>query len=255
MKSDVVPLVQLDGQTALVTGASRGLGRSIAILLAKAGAHVYVNYAHDTGAAEATLRLLKDLGASCFLTKFDVCNAAQVDEHVTGIVKEHGRLDILVNNAGVSRDNLLGRLKDEDWRQVLDTNVFGTFVVSRRVAKTMIRNRAGRIINITSVAGEMGNAGQVNYSSAKGALIGFTKALARELAPRNILVNAVSPGLVAAGMTEHLSDTQVQEIAQHIPLRRLGEAEDVAHAVLFLCSRMSNYITGHILRVNGGLYM
>jgi 3-oxoacyl-[acyl-carrier protein] reductase len=189
------------------------------------------------------------------LAPFDVSDPDAVDQSVTKILVERERIDILVNNAGITRDGLVGRMKRSDWDEVLDTNLSGAFHVCRSVAKTMIRNRRGKIVNVASTAGETGNAGQVNYSAAKSGLIGLTKALARELAPRNVLVNAVSPGIIEGGMSERLGEDQLEAIRAHVPLRRMGTAEDVAAAVLFLCSGMSDYITGQVIRVNGGLYM
>lgn len=247
--------VSLAGKTALVTGASRGIGRSICLALCKAGADVVINYRTQSEAAEETRELASGLGGTVTPVKFDVSDPESVDKGVTEILEKTGRLDILVNNAGITRDGLLARMKDEDWNQVLNTNLSGVFYVCRSVGKTMIRNRSGRIVNIASAAGQMGNAGQVNYSAAKAGLIGFTKAMARELAPRNILVNAVSPGIMAEGLTEKLTEKQLDEIRAHVPLRRVGKAEDVAAAVLFLCSEMADYITGQVIGVNGGLCM
>ncbi|MFC1834891.1 3-oxoacyl-[acyl-carrier-protein] reductase [Thermodesulfobacteriota bacterium] len=247
--------MSLEGMTALVTGGSRGLGRAISVALSEAGAFTAVNYRGGEEAAAETLRMIHDQGGEAMPAPFDVSNSDAVDQGVAKVLQERGQIDILVNNAGITRDGLLGRMKHTDWEEVLETNLTGAFHLCRQTAKSMIRKRSGRIVNVTSVAGEMGNAGQVNYSAAKAGLIGFTKALARELAPRNILVNAVSPGIIGAGMTEQLKESQVEAIQTHIPLRRMGASEDVAAAVLFLCSKMSNYVTGQVIRVNGGLYM
>jgi 3-oxoacyl-[acyl-carrier protein] reductase len=247
--------LSLTGKTALVTGGSRGIGRAISLALARSGAFVAINYLKVEPAAAATLESIKELGGDGLLAPFDVTNAAAVEDAAGRLLQTRPRIDILVNNAGITRDGLAGRMKDAEWGEVVSTNLTGAFNVCRTVAKTMIRNRAGRIVNVASTAGEAGNAGQANYSAAKAGLIGFTKALARELAPRNILVNAVSPGIIDAGMSEHLQDSQKEAIVQFIPLRRPGKSGDVAHAVLFLCSDMAEYITGQVIRVNGGLYM
>ncbi len=255
MSGDLSGLFSLEGQTALVTGGSRGIGRAISLCLAQAGAFVVVNYRDNESAARETQELLAQEGADARLACFDVADPAAVDKGMAAIVAGRGAIDILVNNAGIGRDGLLGRMKDADWNAVMSTNLTGAFHVCRSVSKTMIRKRKGRIINIASTAGETGNAGQANYSAAKAGLIGFTKALARELAPRNILVNCVSPGLIAGGLSNKLTDEQMDAILTHVPLRRAGNPEDVASAVLFLCSALSNYVTGQVLRVNGGLYM
>lgn len=245
----------LMGKTALVTGGSRGIGRVICTALGKAGAFVVVNYLGSAEAARVTLDLVQQEGSLGTLEPFDVADPGAVAVAVQKIIKERSTIDILVNNAGICSDGLVGRMKDSDWNSVLATNLTGAFHLSRAVAKTMIRNRNGRIINVSSTAGESGNAGQANYSAAKAGLIGFTKALARELAPRNILVNSVSPGIIGGGMTDRLDETQREMIRNLVPLGRMGQPEDVAAAVLFLCSRMSDYITGQVIRVNGGLYM
>ncbi len=255
MNRDLLPLISLEGKTALVTGGSRGIGRSISQTLAKAGAFVAINYRVEEKAAEDVLRTIKEWGGDGKIERFDVTDPVAVENSMAAIQADKGSIDILVNNAGIARDGLIGRMKDTDWNEVLTTNLAGTFHVCRAVSKIMIRRRYGRIVNITSTAGEMGNAGQVNYSAAKAGLIGFTRALARELAPRNVLVNAVSPGIIAAGMGKQLNEGQLEAIRTHIPLRRSGDPEDVAAAVLFLCSGMSDYITGQVIRVNGGLYM
>ena len=248
-------LLSLDGKTALVTGGSRGIGREISILLAKYGVFVIVNFKSDDGAAQTTLDAILELPGKGSLRKFDICDSVDVEKNVKEMIAERKSVEILVNNAGIARDGLLGRMKDADWKTVVDTNLTGAFNMCRALAKSMIRNRYGRIVNISSTAGELGNAGQVNYSAAKSGLIGLTKSLARELAPRNILVNCVSPGIISGGISEELSENQMEAIIQHVPLGRLGTPKDVAAAVAFLCSDMANYITGQVLRINGGLYM
>ncbi len=247
--------VSLGGKTAIVTGGSRGIGRAICLSLSGAGAFVAVNYRAGEDEARSTLELIKGAGGDGILVPFDVADPMAVDAGVAHVLAQRERIDILVNNAGVARDGLVGRMKDSDWQAVVDTNLSGAFYLCRSVSKTMIRNRSGRIVNIVSTAGETGNAGQVNYSAAKSGVIGLTKALARELAPRNILVNAVSPGIIAGGMSEKLTEEQMEAILTHVPLRRGGKPEEVASAVLFLCSGMADYVTGQVIRVNGGLYL
>jgi 3-oxoacyl-[acyl-carrier protein] reductase len=247
--------VSLEGKTAVVSGGSRGIGRVVCLELAGAGAFVAVNFRSGEDAARSTLESMRDAGGDGMLVPFDVARGEEVDAGTAEVLSRRERIDILVNNAGVARDGLLGRMKDSDWRAVVDTNLSGVFHLCRAVSKTMIRNRSGRIVNIVSTAGETGNAGQVNYSAAKSGVIGLTKALARELAPRNILVNAVSPGIIAGGMSDKITADQMEAILAHVPLRREGKPEDVASAVLFLCSGMANYVTGQVIRVNGGLYL
>ena len=253
--SGVIPWMNFTGRTALVTGGARGLGRQIAIDLAMCGAFVIINYKSDDDAATQTIRTIVELGGDGALLKFDVSDSKQVERNVNKALEQHKSIEILVNNAGIARDGLVGRMKDVDWNDVLNTNLTGAFNMCRMLTKSMIRKRYGRIVNISSTAGELGNAGQVNYSAAKAGLIGLTKALARELAPRNILVNCVTPGMIAGGMANQLNPEQLDVILKHVPLGRLGTPEDVAASVVFLCSDMANYITGQVFRINGGLYM
>ncbi|MBI5250210.1 MAG: 3-oxoacyl-[acyl-carrier-protein] reductase [Desulfomonile tiedjei] len=248
-------MISLQGQTALVTGGSRGIGSAVCSMLASSGAFVVVNYRSSEASAQDVMAGIKDLGGDGKIARFDVCSGDEVDRATAEIIQDRGKIDILVNNAGISRDGLIGRMKDQDWNDVLSTNLSGVFHICRSVSKSMIRNRKGRIINISSTAGEAGNPGQVNYSAAKAGLIGFTKALARELAPRNILVNSVSPGIISGGLSDQLTEDQLEAIRAHVPLRRTGTSDDVAAAVLFLSSGMADYITGQVIRVNGGLYM
>jgi 3-oxoacyl-[acyl-carrier protein] reductase len=255
MNGGALSALSLEGKTALVTGGSGAIGQAICVGLASAGAFVAVNYRSRGDAAASALQTMRERGGDGMLALFDVTDTAAVDKGIAEILAVRDRIDILVNNAGIARDGLVGRMKDSDWDEVLRTNLSGAFRVCRSVSKSMIRHRAGRIVNVASTAGEAGNAGQVNYSAAKAGLIGFTKALARELAPRNILVNAVSPGIIAGGMSEHLTEEQLGAIRTHVPLRRTGIPEDVSNAVLFLSSAMTDYITGQVIRVNGGLYM
>jgi len=255
MNASACDSMSLGGKTALVTGGARGIGRAICLTLARAGAFVVVNSRTAGEQAEATLQMVKEQGADGMLARFDVTDPEGVNSGVGEVLAARDAIDILVNNAGIARDSLLARMKDADWNEVLGTNLTGAFHVCRTVSKTMIRKRRGRIINVASTAGEIGNAGQANYSAAKAGLIGFTRALARELAPRNILVNAVAPGIIIGGMTQQLTEKQVEAVLDHVPLGKMGRAEDVAAAVLFLSGPMADYITGQVIRVNGGLYM
>jgi 3-oxoacyl-[acyl-carrier protein] reductase len=246
----------LKGKVALVTGASRGIGRAIAIGLAQKGAFVVVNFAHNEAEATETARLIRDAGGQePLVKKFDVSDSAAVDSAVDEIRQSAGGVDILVNNAGISKDGLLLRYKDDDWRKVMGINLDGAFFCSRACSRLMIKKRWGRIINISSVAGEMGNAGQVAYVSAKSGMIGLTKALARELASRQVTVNAITPGFIETDMTSVLSEKLRDQLAAQIPLGFLGAAHDIAHATTFLAGDDARYITGHVLAVNGGMYM
>jgi len=246
----------LSGKIALVTGSSRGIGRSIAIHLGKAGARVVVNYASNEKEAIETASLVKAAGgAEPYVKGFDVSNPEAVNDAIADIEKSYGTIDVLVNNAGIVKDGLLLRYKDEDWRRVIDTNLSGAFYCSRVCSRQMIKKRWGRIINISSIVGEAGNAGQVAYVSAKAGLIGLTKALAKELASRNVTVNAVTPGYINTEMTAALKPEAKQALEQEIPLGFVGDAADVATSVAFLASEEARYITGHVLAVNGGMYI
>ncbi len=247
---------KLANKVALVTGGSRGIGRAIALALAKEGAHVVVNYAGNQAAAEETAKLITDVGGiSPMLLQFDVAQASQVDEGFAKIKEQLGTVHILVNNAGISKDGLLLRYKDDDWMQTINTNLSGTFYCARAAAKLMIKNRWGRIVNISSVVGETGNAGQVSYSAAKAGVLGMTKTLARELASRAITVNAVTPGYIETDMNSYFSDEIKKKMLEEIPLGHAGNADDIAAAVAFLVSEEARYITGHTLAVNGGMHM
>lgn len=246
----------LTDKTALVTGGSRGIGRAICVELAREGARVVVNYAGNESAAQETARLVREAGGpEPVLMKFDVANKDEVDRAFDEIKQKLGGLHILVNNAGISKDGLLLRFKDEDWAVTLATNLTGAFHCARAGAKLMTKQRWGRIINISSVVGESGNAGQVAYAAAKSGLIGLTKTLAQELASRSITVNAVTPGFIDTDMTAALNEEQRKKILEQIPLDSMGTAADVAHAVAFLATDKARYITGHVLAVNGGMYM
>jgi 3-oxoacyl-[acyl-carrier protein] reductase len=242
-------------KVVLVTGGSRGIGRSIAGAFAKQGATVVFSYAGNEAAAQETLGLLQAAGAKAEAVRFDVSDSAACASAVEALVKAHGRLDVLVNNAGVAVDGLVMRMKDEDWDKTLDTNLKGAFALIRAASRPMMKQRAGAIINLTSIVGEMGNGGQSAYSASKAGLIGLTKSVARELASRNIRVNAVSPGFIDTDMTARLEGDTREKMLTGIPLGRLGSPDDVAQAVLFLASDAAAYITGEVLKVNGGMYM
>ena len=241
------------GQVALVTGASRGIGRAIALELARQGLHVIGTATSDAG-AQAITETLAGMGQSCGVV-LNVNDAAAVDATLDGILKAHGALHVLVNNAGITRDTLAMRMKDDDWDAVVDTNLKAVFRMSRAVLRPMMKQRYGRIVNITSVVGGMGNAGQANYAAAKAGVAGMTRSLARELGSRSITVNCVAPGFIATDMTDALPEAQRTALQQQIPLQRLGQAEEVAYAVAFLASPQAAYITGSELPVNGGMFM
>jgi 3-oxoacyl-[acyl-carrier protein] reductase len=241
-------------KVAIVTGASRGIGRSIALALAGEGARIV---AVDLGLpeTEALVAEIKAAGGEALAVQGNVTVAADTERMIEAAVEKFGRVDILVNNAGITRDALLLRMKDEDWDAVLTVNLKGAFLCSRAAAKVMAKQRSGRIINIASVVGQMGNAGQANYCASKAGLIGLTKSNARELAKRNVTVNAVAPGFIATAMTDVLPEKVKEELLAQIPLERLGSADDIANAVLFLAAERSGYITGQVIAVNGGMYM
>jgi 3-oxoacyl-[acyl-carrier protein] reductase len=246
----------LEGKVALVTGGSRGIGSEIAKLLASRGATVVINFSFNKAKAEEVAQFIHDSGApepSC--EGFDVGNEEQVEAAYSSILERHGRLDILVNNAGVTGDNLLLRMKLEEWERVIRTNLTGTFLCAKAAIKPMMKSRYGRIVNISSVIGEMGNAGQASYAASKAGVFGFTKSLAKEVGSRGITVNAVTPGFIKTDMTSEMTEEQVKGLLASIPLNTLGEASDVAELVAFLASPVSGYITGQVIGVNGGLYM
>ena len=247
--------MDLSGKVALVTGASRGIGRAVAERLAAEGAHVVLNFASREDAARAVLAGIEQAGGAGSLERFDIGNAAQVDAAVRKILIARGRIDILVNNAGVTRDNLLMRLTEEDFDEVVRINLKGTFLVTKAVSRQMVRQKGGRILIMSSVVGEMGNAGQSIYSASKAGLIGFTKSLARELASRGITVNAVTPGFITTDMTEALSEAARNSFLEQIPLGRFGAPGEVADLAAFLASDRAGYITGQVIGINGGLYM
>ncbi|HET7521990.1 MAG TPA: 3-oxoacyl-[acyl-carrier-protein] reductase [Bacillales bacterium] len=245
----------LTGKTALVTGASRGIGRAIALDLAQQGANVAVNYAGSRDKAEQVVADIEKLGSKAFAVQASVADADAVRSMVKQVTGEFGSLDILVNNAGITRDTLLMRLKEKDWDDVINTNLKGVFHCTKAVTRQMMKQRSGRIINIASVSGVMGNAGQASYSASKAGVIGLTKTSARELAARNITVNAVAPGFIATDMTDELSDEVKDEMLSQIPLARFGKPEEVAALVRFLATDDSGYITGQTFCVDGGMVM
>lgn len=241
-------------RVAVITGASRGIGRSIALALAAQGATI-VAVDMDEASTIAVVQELQAAGGKALAVVANVTVSGDAERMIDAAMEAFGRVDILVNNAGITRDGLLMRMKDDDWDAVLSVNLKGAFLTTRAVFKVMSKQRYGRIVNIASVVGQMGNAGQANYCASKAGLIGLTKSNAREMAKRNITVNAVAPGFISTAMTDALSDKVRTELIAQIPLERLGSADDIANAVVFLASEASGYITGHVLSVNGGMYM
>lgn len=243
------------GQIALVTGASRGIGRAIASALASAGAHVVINYRGNEAAARESLTALEAAGGRGELSQFDVADESQVDAAVKKIVDRHNKIDILVSNAGVTSDNLLMRIKPADWDDIIGTNLKGTVLCAKIVSRYMIRQRYGRIVNLSSVVGQTGNVGQSLYAASKAGIIGFTKSLAREVGSRNVTVNAVAPGFIESDMTAKLPEKLREEFLRTIPLGRFGTCEEVAEMIVFLAGEKAGYITGQVFSVNGGMYM
>ena len=247
--------MRLSGKVALVTGSARGIGRSIAETFGAEGAIVVVNDVGSDAGARETLAAITGSGGSGTVEMFDVSDAAGVDAGVKNILAAHGRIDILVNNAGITRDNLLLRMSEEEFDTVLRVNLKGTYLLTKTVTRHMMKQRSGKVVNISSVVGMMGNAGQSNYAAAKAGIIGFTKAAARELAPRNITVNAIAPGFIRTAMTAGLPEAVQKTFLAQIPLGRFAEPKEVAELALFLSSDASSYITGQVIGLNGGLYM
>lgn len=247
--------MMLEGKTALVTGASRGIGKAIALRLAKEGANIAINFAGNVAAAEEVKAAIEADGGKAILVQADVSDSAAVDAMVKTVVDNFGGIDILVNNAGITRDGLLMRMKEEDWDAVLTTNLKGVFNCTKAAVKYMMKQKAGRIVSISSVVGLMGNAGQANYAAAKAGVLGFTKAVAKEVAARGITVNAIAPGFIQTDMTAVLSEKVVEGMLNTIPLHKLGDPEDIAKAVVFLVSDDAKYITGQTLHVDGGMVM
>lgn len=245
----------MTGRTALVTGAGRGIGREIALTLAREGVNIAVNYNSSESAARETAEQIEAMGRKAVLLPCDVADFKASGEMVQRAVESLGRLDILINNAGITRDNLLLRMTEKEFDAVLDTNLKGCFHLIRHVAKVMLKQRYGRIVNLSSISGVLGNAGQANYSASKAGIIGLTKSAARELASRNITVNAIAPGFIDTEMTKDLSDSVKESILAQIPMRRFGSTKDIAEAARFLVSDDAAYITGQVIQINGGMAM
>ena len=248
-------MIDFTGKTAVVTGGSRGIGSAVAIKLAKCGANVVIIYTSESEALEKTKAEIEETGVKYALKKCDVSNTTETKEVVDEIIKEFGSIEILVNNAGITKDGLLMRMKEKDFDRVIDVNLKGVFNMTKAVSKYMMKKRSGRIINMASVVGIVGNAGQTNYCASKAGVIGFTKAAAKELASRNINVNAVAPGFIKTDMTDVLSEDLKAEMLKTIPKNTLGEPENIADTVVFLASDMSSYITGQVINVDGGMVM
>jgi 3-oxoacyl-[acyl-carrier protein] reductase len=247
--------MSLDGKVVVVTGGSRGIGRGICLRLASMGALVYINYVSRSSAAEETQKLIVDAGGKAEIIGFDVADGTAVQNAFKTITSQVGSIDILVNNAGITRDGLMARMKEDDWDDVLNTNLKGAFLCAKAASRGMMKKKWGRIVNISSVSGFAGNPGQVNYSAAKAGLTGLTKSMAREYASRNITVNGVAPGYIETEMTGELTDAVQDQIKGDIPLASFGQVEDIAGAVAYLVSEDGRYITGQTLHVNGGMYM
>ena len=247
--------MNLEGKVALVTGGSRGIGRAIALLLAERGAKVVINYVRGQDEANAVVAAIESKGGQAHALQGDVSVPAEAQNLVDQTVKTFGKIDILVNNAGITKDTLMMRMSESDWDAVLDTNLKGAYLCAKAALRPMLRSKGGRIINISSVSGQAGSGGQANYSAAKAGLIGFTKALAREVGSRSITVNAVAPGFIETDMTNVLAEEFKKKALEQIPLERFGKPEDVAEAVAFLASDAAGYITGQVLAVNGGMVM
>ena len=247
-------MANLKGKVALVTGGAQGIGKAVALMLARHGADVVVADVNLEKAAE-TAKEVEATGRGAMAVNVDVTRLSDVENMVESAIGRFGRIDILINNAGIARDKLILRMTEEDWDAVLDVNLKGTFNCTKAVIKHMSKQRSGKIVNIASVVGEMGNAGQANYSASKAGVIGLTKTIAREFAQRGINVNAIAPGYIQTPMTDVLPDKAKEELKRMIPMERLGQPEDVAYAVLFLVSEGSSYVTGQVLNVNGGIYM
>lgn len=242
-------------KVAFITGSTRGIGKQIAITLAESGYDIAVNYRTENDDLKNTKKEIEEKGVKCFAVQGDVSSFEDCERFIKEIIDEYGKIDVLVNNAGITRDTLLMRMKKEDFESVIDINLVGTFNVTKNVISYMLKARSGRIINISSVVGVSGNAGQTNYSASKAGIIGFTKSLAKEVGSRGILVNAVAPGFIETQMTEVLKDDVKDEIAKSIPLKRMGTPEDVANVVKFLASDDSSYITGQVINIDGGMLM
>lgn len=247
--------MKLTDQVAIVTGAGRGIGRAIALALAKEGAKVVVNYSRSADAANEVVALITEKGGSAVSIQGDVASAEQVDALVKGAIAHFGKVDILINNAGITRDKLVLRMTEEDWDAVLDTNLKGAFLCAKALAPHFLKQRSGVIVNIGSVIGKVGAAGQVNYSASKAGMVGLTKSLAKEMGSRNVRVNALAPGFIETDMTDFMKPEQRESILKMIPLNRLGVVEDIAKVAVFLCTSDAAYIQGEVISVDGGLFM
>ncbi|GIN18976.1 3-oxoacyl-[acyl-carrier-protein] reductase [Siminovitchia fordii] len=247
--------MKLEGKVALVTGASRGIGRATALALAEAGAIVVVNYAGSTDKANEVAEQIRAIGREAITYQCNVSDSNAVQAMIKDTIAKFGKIDILVNNAGITRDNLLMRMKEDEWDDVINTNLKGVFLCTKAVTRQMMKQRSGRIINVASIVGVIGNPGQSNYVAAKAGVIGLTKSTARELASRGITVNAIAPGFITTDMTDELTNEQKEAMLQQIPLAKFGQASDIANAVLFLASDDANYITGQTLHIDGGMVM
>ncbi|QEK12022.1 3-oxoacyl-[acyl-carrier-protein] reductase [Crassaminicella thermophila] len=247
--------MNLIGKTAVVTGGSRGIGKAIALKLAELGANVVVNYTRSSDKADEVVKIIKDMGRDAIALKADVSNTEEVKNFFKEIEKKFDTIDILVNNAGITKDTLLMKMKDEDWDKVININLKGTYNCTKAVTRKMMKQRSGKIINVASVVGVMGNAGQANYAASKAGIIGFTKSVAKELGSRGINVNAVAPGFIQTEMTDKLSEEVIENYSKNIPLGKLGTPEDVANVIAFLCSDGARYITGQVINIDGGMVM
>lgn len=248
-------MLMLEGKVALITGASRGIGRAIALKYAEAGANIIVNYSGNEAKAQETVAEIEKLGREAIMIRANVGNTEEAENMVKEALERFGKIDILVNNAGITRDNLLMRMKESEWDEVINVNLKGVFNMTKALTRPMMKQRSGSIINITSVVGVLGNAGQANYVAAKAGVIGLTKTTARELASRNIKVNAIAPGFVNTDMTDVLPEDVKSGILAQIPFNRLGSADEISSVALFLASDASSYMTGQTLHVDGGMYM
>lgn len=247
--------MKLEGKVAIVTGASRGIGRAVALALAEAGANVVVNYAGSADKANEVVDKIRSVGRESIAYQCNVADSDSVQGMINDTISQFGRVDILVNNAGITKDNLLMRMKENEWDDVINTNLKGVFLCTKAVTRQMMKQRSGRIINMASIVGVIGNPGQANYVAAKAGVIGLTKSTARELASRGITVNAIAPGFITTDMTDQLTEEQKEAMLKQIPLAKFGSADDIANAVLFLASDRANYITGQTLHVDGGMVM
>jgi len=245
----------LKGRAAIVTGASRGIGSAIALGLAKSGANIILNYNQNESGAKELLQAIEVIGVKTYLFQGDVSDFAQAGKMIDFALETFGRLDILVNNAGINRDNLLIKMKEEDFDRVLSVNLKGTFNCIKHASRIMMKQRYGKIINLSSIVGLVGNIGQANYAASKAGIIGLTKSLAKELAPRNITINAIAPGFISTEMTERLPDKIKEKMLNDIPLKKFGNTQDIAHLVEFLVSEKAGYITGQVINVDGGMVM